>query len=124
MPKRAPKSCRMCGIAHTNKHAYCDGCASLNGKNWQRSAAEERAHRARYGARWQQLRNSLLANEPLCRVCAAAGRTTAATEIDHITPVSAGGSDHPNNLQPICRNCHQRKTAGEGAAARNADRGG
>jgi 5-methylcytosine-specific restriction endonuclease McrA len=32
-------------------------------------------------------------------------------EIDHIRPLSEGGSDSPDNLRLLCRNCHGRITA-------------
>ena len=37
-----------------------------------------------------------------------------ATEVDHIVPKSAGGTDAMDNLQALCKSCHSRKTAKEG----------
>ena len=31
--------------------------------------------------------------------------------VDHIQPLSRGGSDHPDNLQAACRACNQAKGA-------------
>ena len=30
-------------------------------------------------------------------------------EIDHIVPLSLGGTDDPSNLQTLCRTCNRRK---------------
>lgn len=40
--------------------------------------------------------------------CAACG-TTKELEIDHITPRVMRGTDHPNNLQTLCRSCNRKK---------------
>ena len=55
--------------------------------------------------------------EPGCReavlaktegLCADCG--DAAEELDHLIPVSDGGSNDPDNLQPLCRACHACRT--------------
>ena len=33
-----------------------------------------------------------------------------ATEVDHVIPRSAGGSDDVQNLQSLCKPCHSRHT--------------
>lgn len=39
---------------------------------------------------------------------------TAATMTDHIVSIAKGGEPHDiGNLQPICHDCHQRKTLAE-----------
>ena len=52
---------------------------------------------------------------PLCRPCAANGFTVAAAEIDHIVPVKHAPDRFldASNWQPICRPCHEVKTATE-----------
>jgi len=35
---------------------------------------------------------------------------TLAQQVDHIIPVSKGGSDEDDNLQSICPTCHEHKT--------------
>lgn len=73
------------------------------------------------GRPWRRLRAEVLAAEPLCRPCKAARRVTLATEVDHITPLWAGGSaDDPANLQPICPACHRTKSARDAANAGRA----
>jgi 5-methylcytosine-specific restriction endonuclease McrA len=67
-----------------------------------------------YGADWRRVRAQVLADEPLCRFCAAAGRTTAAAEVDHIE--SFTGLSDPRrldrrNLRPLCTPCHRTRTA-------------
>lgn len=53
-------------------------------------SAEAQAYRAWYNqARWKGphgRRAEQLEREPLCRMCSAAGRTTAATVADHVVP--------------------------------------
>jgi 5-methylcytosine-specific restriction protein A len=65
------------------------------------------------GRRGVALRRRLLAEEPLCRACAARGRVAAAVELDHIVPLSKGGTNAAGNLQPLCGDCHAAKTAAD-----------
>lgn len=44
------------------------------------------------------------------RICAECGREHDLS-IDHIIPQSRGGSDHPDNLQVLCRPCNASKGA-------------
>ena len=46
-----------------------------------------------------------------CTYCGTPG-TDAELEVDHITPVSKGGSHHIANLTTACRACNQKKGAG------------
>jgi 5-methylcytosine-specific restriction endonuclease McrA len=43
-----------------------------------------------------------------CKACRM--RLSASYEVDHIVPLSAGGTNDRNNLQALCRNCHGEKT--------------
>lgn len=63
-------------------------------------------------ARWGTIRARHLKREPLCRMCMAKvpSRPRIATEVDHIVPLSAGGTDADDNLQSLCSECHNLKT--------------
>ena len=74
----------------------------------------------RYGKGWYRLRRQVIAANPLCVHCLAKGRPTQAKEIDHITPISMGGTNDLANLQALCLDCHRRKTAQEAKARQNA----
>ena len=71
-------------------------------------------HERGYGYEWTKLREHILLRDAyLCRPCAILGHTTAATEVDHITPKSQDGTDDAENLQSICKDCHKAKTKQE-----------
>lgn len=48
-----------------------------------------------------------------CQQCGAFGH-----EVDHIIPVSQGGTNDDANLQALCSACHMAKTQAEAAQAR------
>ena len=65
-----------------------------------------------YGWKWQKLRIAIMKRDKgLCQPCERVGRYTPATQVDHIKPKAQGGSDDENNLQSICGDCHDEKTA-------------
>lgn len=77
-------------------------------------AANERQKRRLYrtgSTKWRRLRRRVLDTEPLCRLCARAGRITAANEVDHIDGDAYNNAT--DNLQPLCKPCHSAKTARE-----------
>ena len=65
------------------------------------------------GRKWQRIRARQLRHHPLCAVCMEQGLVTQATEVDHITPLDQGGTDHEDNLQSLCTPCHVVKTQHE-----------
>ena len=68
-------------------------------------------HERGYGAAWDKLRRFILARDKhQCQACLVKHRYTPATEVDHITPKAKGGTDDAENLQALCRSCHQDKT--------------
>lgn len=75
-----------------------------------------------YGtARWKARRADQLTREPLCAMCLAVGRTTAATVADHIEP-HKGNADlfWYGSLQSLCKPCHDgdKKRIEQGSAAK------
>ena len=61
-----------------------------------------------YGGRWQRLRLQFLRSHPLCAMCQAEGRTTAATVVDHIRPHRGDPvlMWDTANWQPLCKQHH------------------
>jgi 5-methylcytosine-specific restriction protein A len=73
---------------------------------YHQPAARPRPRSSRpYGREWQKLRQQVLAEQPFC----ACGAPT--TEVDHIVPLSKGGTNDRSNLIGRCKPCHSRKTA-------------
>lgn len=69
-----------------------------------------RALKKLYGtARWQQIRQWQLAQEPLCRMCLEIDAVTEANTVDHVTPHR--GSEElfwSGPFQSLCPSCHSR----------------
>ena len=82
-------------------------------KPWAHPGKESR-HKRGYGREHVKLREQLLKQEPLCRPCRQKNppQFTPATIADHVTPIAKGGAVHDlSNMQPVCKPCHDRKTA-------------
>lgn len=63
---------------------------------------------------WRKLRQTILSQEPLCRLCMAKGRIELAVEVDHIVPLHKGGAElDASNCRPICKPCHVDVTNAE-----------
>ena len=86
-------------------------------RSWVRPG--KNAKRRLRGRAGQRDRAQILAEEPLCRACFAAGRVTASEEVDHISDdVPDELWDGRENKQALCKPCHKAKTALESAAGR------
>jgi 5-methylcytosine-specific restriction protein A len=77
----------------------------------KRETASERG----YNSKWQKARKTFLQKNPLCAECDKSNRVTAATVVDHIKPHKGDQKLFWNksNWQPLCKRCHDRKTARE-----------
>ena len=62
-----------------------------------------------YGWSWQQLRDRVLREQPLCWYCQAMGLVVAATSVDHMVPKVRGGTDARANLTAACKQCNDTK---------------
>jgi 5-methylcytosine-specific restriction enzyme A len=73
---------------------------------------------------WRIGRLQHLLASPLCVVCAARGRTTRATEVDHIRPHRGDRAlfFDRSNWQSLCRSCHSSKTNREDGGFGNQTR--
>ncbi|MEO7917772.1 MAG: HNH endonuclease signature motif containing protein [Dokdonella sp.] len=67
--------------------------------NQQRASSAARG----YNSRWQKASRSFLDRNPLCARCAKAGRTQAATVVDHIVPHRFGPAKDSGDTQAIVK---------------------
>jgi 5-methylcytosine-specific restriction protein A len=122
MPVRSLTPCRQTGCsALLDKPGYCVQHKRMVYKAQKRQASTDYTERNRFYQRkaWKNLRALHLAHEPLCRACRTLGRLTAAQVVDHITPISQGGAAlDDNNLQSLCKSCHNAKTLQESLSNR------
>jgi 5-methylcytosine-specific restriction protein A len=65
-----------------------------------------------YGRQWQKTRLEFLQAHPQC---GEPGCSAAATEAHHKHRRRDGGSDHPDNLEGLCRRRHNQRTGRERA---------
>ena len=71
-------------------------------------------HQRGYGTAWDKLRPQILARDSyLCQPCLKEDRLTPANIVDHMISKAKGGTDDPDNLQSICKSCHDMKTIEE-----------
>ena len=68
-----------------------------------------------YGSRWQRASKGFLRANPLCIECSREGLTVPATVVDHIVPHKGDMVLfwESSNHQPLCKPCHDTKTAKE-----------
>lgn len=111
MPYKPKKPCSCVGCKNLTYDKYCDEHKALDKHTEERPSANKRG----YNTRWQKARAVYLSHHPLCAECEKHGRLTPATVVDHIVP-HKGDSKlfwDKDNWQPLCKQCHDRKTATE-----------
>lgn len=65
------------------------------------------------GRTLQRIKAAHFRLHPLCAMCQAKGRITAAQELDHIKSLDQGGTNDANNYQGLCKACHSEKSIKE-----------
>lgn len=113
MPRKPKKPCRYPGCPELTESTYCDKHQEEIGNETKR---RDRPYKKLYKTNhWQQLRQQVLMKQPLCVKCLKVKRITPATVVDHIKPHKGDETlfYDINNLQPLCKSCHDRKTAKE-----------
>lgn len=97
------------------------GCSSDAIRNRQfcapHAATRDQAHRQQkdkgrpsasargYDVKWRRIRAMFLRHNPVCLHC-----SRPAEEVDHIIPLAQNGTNKWDNLQPLCKSCHSKKT--------------
>lgn len=115
MPQAAPRPCTYpgCGLLVRDGSGRCTAH-----KHVERKALDARrgtAHERGYTGAWQKARAGFLKSHPLCKTHADKGEVVAALVVDHIVPHKGDRIifwDH-DNWQPLCKPCHDSKTARE-----------
>lgn len=103
---------------------YCDLHREKGEARDAQMKAEREVHRTKrtgsstargYGYKWQRLRARILEAHPLCVECEKQGIIKLATDVDHIKPHKGNPvlMWDESNLQPLCHECHSKKTARE-----------
>lgn len=125
---RKPCAAAGCGVLVDGVERYCERHrkAKQVASDQTRGSAAQRG----YDSKWAQARAAYLRKHPLCRECQANDRIAAADVVDHIKPhrlkeaIDSGDEvriaearrlfwDSERNWQPLCKPCHDRKTAKE-----------
>ncbi|SKC57898.1 5-methylcytosine-specific restriction enzyme A [Maledivibacter halophilus] len=111
MPRRPLKPCKHPQCPNLTEGYYCE-----EHKEEMEFKPKQSKHKKLYNStRWQDLRRYRLNTQPLCVECLKKNRITPATVVDHIKPHK--GNENLfydfNNLQSLCKSCHDRKTAKE-----------
>ena len=116
MPARLKRACRKpgCPGKTTDRSGYCEKHQKTDGSwsQWQKRKGTDTQRG--YGWMWRKLRKQILRRDSyLCQECQKKGVVKAGNVVDHIKPKAQGGSDDPANLQTLCTQCHNHKTATE-----------
>lgn len=78
-----------------------------------------RAHSQGTTTEWRNLRAACF--RVWGRACLMCG--DRATDVDHIIELAAGGTNTIDNVQPLCKSCHQAKTNAFNRTARKPTEG-
>lgn len=113
MPSAAPKPCTApgCGKLVRDGSGRCEAH-----KRIEKQALDARrgtAHERGYTGAWQKARAHYLRAHPLCVRHQDRGEVEPATVVDHIVPHRGDKALFwdSNNWQPLCKRCHDIKTA-------------
>lgn len=111
MPYKPKRPCSYPGCPRLTEGRFCSKHKRERDREYNKKA---RPHKKLYkSAGWQRLRKWFLSKHPLCKECERQGRITSAQVVDHIKP-HRGDLElfwDVNNLQALCKSCHDRKTA-------------
>ena len=115
----ALRVCAAPGCPEWTDATYCTAHRRARGRESRSLYSRER-----YGSEWPAIRRRKLARSPSCEcadaacgVCAGAGCSSPANEVDHVIPLrhftDRAAAHELGNLQSLCKPCHSSKTARE-----------
>lgn len=103
---------RPCSFPGCGDKAEYRGRCKLHARTYE----DSKPYRDLYGSKkWENTSIAWRKKHPLCAVCEKEGRVTPASEVDHVEPHRGDSVKFfdNNNIQSICRECHQEKTRKE-----------
>ena len=134
MSAKNGQPCKKCGSHEWNKRGDCVFCKKEARRNYRKSHPEKRrlekrkfrerhaeSERARKRKYKRNGSSSVRANKTSKKAewntllkryeykCLCCGRSDVQLTVDHIIPLSKGGTSSADNLQPLCMNCNVRK---------------
>lgn len=116
MPTLNNRPCNWKGFPRCPKLAVQGSsfCEEHKKRTWREYDQTRPSAAIRLGRNWHKLRQMVLNNNPVCvNPFQIPNHEVLANEVDHIIPVAKGGTNDLENLQPLCKPCHGRKTAEE-----------
>lgn len=113
MPYKPLSPCRQPGCKELTADRYCSKHALLHTR--EVNAKRESANTRGYSSKWRKARANYLLHHPLCIECERQGRYVQATVVDHMIPHKGDKKLFwdTSNWQPLCKRCHDQKTARE-----------
>ena len=116
MPVKPRHLCNFSGCGELTTNSYCEKHTKIYKEKRRLYDKNRPSYSNLYrSARWQALRKRVLFESPTCLECSKENRVSLATIVDHI--VSHKGNEELfwqySNLQPLCKQCHDRKTSRE-----------
>ena len=111
MPWKPKKPCKSIGCPKLTHGRYCEDHAELEHISKEGARGRGSSTKRGYGYAWQKLRKYVLLHQPVCKGFDGEHCGRAAQEVDHILPLSEGGTNDLDNLQGLCKSCHSKKTA-------------
>ena len=114
MPVKPYRPCNHVGCPELIRDGrYCD--RHQKEKQQQQDQRRGSAASRGYDSRWQKARKRFLIQHPLCVECQRQGFIVAASVVDHVAPHKGNYKLFwdESNWQPLCKRCHDIKTATE-----------
>lgn len=111
------KICREFGCNNLTKESYCKDHEHMKKERHKRYNKQRDPVLVKFynSKEWRMLRDYIMAiNHYLCIQCSVPGiKPVIANVVDHIIPVTVDWSLRlvPSNCQPLCHDCHNKKTA-------------
>lgn len=121
MPIKPLRPCKHIGCRELTRDGYCmQHLLAKQEKEVDKRKEYDKQRRPSYhqwysGRQWRVLRMHCLKCNPLCAICKQHDKLTPATVVDHIISHKGNVSMFfdTNNLQSLCKQCHDVKTAKE-----------